>query len=77
MCEHIHVNITCVPLEARAPLRAGYEFVSVCVAGFEESIRARLIPVQVEAPDLRLVKLEVKVRIQAGEHPAQRVLTDG
>lgn len=43
---------TCIPLEACAPLRAGYNFVSMCIAGFEERIRARLVPVQVEALDL-------------------------
>lgn len=67
---------TCVPLEARAPLRAGYDFVGVRVAGFEESIRAWLVPVQVEALDLRLVQLQVKVCVQPGEHPAQGILTN-
>lgn len=45
-------NRTCVPLEARAPLGAGYNLVGARVAGFEERIRARLVPVQVEALDL-------------------------
>ena len=67
---------TCEPLEARAPLRAGYNFVGMCIAGFEEGVRARLIPVQVEALNLRLVQLDVKVCVQSGEHPAQRVLTN-
>lgn len=67
---------TCVPLEARAPLRAGYDFVGVCVARFEERVGARLVPVQVEALDLRLVKLEVEVCVQPGEHPSQGVLTN-
>lgn len=43
---------TCVSLEARAPLGAGENFVNVNVAGFEEGIGARLVPVQVEALDL-------------------------
>lgn len=43
---------TCVPLEARAPLGAGYDFVCMFIAGFEERIGARLVPVQVKALDL-------------------------
>lgn len=77
---YLHVSAwryrTCVPLEARAPLGAAYNFVGMRVAGFEERVRARLVPVQVEALDLRLVQLEVKVCVQPGEHPAQRVLTN-
>lgn len=69
-------NRTCVPLEARAPLGAGYNLVGARVAGLEERIGARLVPVQVEALDLWLVQLDVKVRVQPGEHPAQGVLTD-
>lgn len=64
-CLYLHVSAwryrTCVPLEARAPLRAAYNFVGMCVARFEERVRARLVPIQVEALDLRLVQLEVKV----------------
>lgn len=55
-CLYLHVSAwrrrTCVPLEACAPLGAGEYFVSVYVAGFEERIGTRLVPVQVEALDL-------------------------
>lgn len=78
-CLHLCVSVykyrTCVSLETCAPLRAGYNFVSMCIAGFEERIRAWLVPVNVEALDLCLVKLEVKVCVQTGEHPSQRILT--
>lgn len=67
---------TCVPLEARAPLGAAYHFVGVRVARLEEGVGARLVHVQVQALDLRLVQLEVKVCVQTGEHPAQGVLAN-
>lgn len=77
---HLHVSAwrcrTCVPLEARAPLRAGYNFVGVRVTQLEERVGARLVSIQVEALDLRLVKLEVEVCVQPGEHPSQGVLTN-
>ena len=77
---YLHVSVctfrTCVPLEARAPLGAGYDFVRMCIAGSEEGIGARLVPVQVQALDLWLVELEVEVCVQAREHPAQRVLAN-
>ncbi len=79
-CLYLHASAwrycTCVPLEARAPLRAAYNFVGMRVAGFEERVGTPLVPVQVEALDLRLVQLEVKVCVQPGEHPAQWVLTN-
>lgn len=67
---------TCVSLEARAPLGAGEHFVDVNVAGFEEGVGARLVPVQVEALDLRLVELQVEVGVQAREHPTEGVLAN-
>lgn len=79
-CLYLHVCAwryrTCVPLEACAPLRAAYNIVGVCIAGFEERVRARLVPVKVEALDLRLVQLDIEICVQSGEHPAQRVLTN-
>lgn len=65
---------TCVPLEACAPFGSSYNFISMYVTRFEERVRAWLIPVQVEALDLWLVQLEVKIRIQPREHPTQRLL---
>lgn len=69
MCLYLPVNTltchTCVSLEACAPLSAGEYFVSMYVTGFEEDIRARLVPIQVEALDLRLVQLEIKIGVQA------------
>ena len=64
-------------LEAGAPLRAAEELVAAYVAGPKERLRARLVAVQVQAPGLRLVQLEVKVGVQPGEDPAQGVLADG
>lgn len=68
-------NHTCVPLEACAPLCAGYYSISMYIAGLEECVGTRLISVHVKALDLWLVQLEVKVCVQPGKHPTQRVLT--
>lgn len=67
---------TCVPLEARAPFGTGYHFVGVHVARVEECVRARLVPVKVEALDLRLVQLEVEIGIQPRKHPTQWLLAE-
>lgn len=70
-------RLTCVSLEARAPLGAADEAVPAHVAGREEGPGAGLVPVQVQAPGLRLVQLQVEVGVQPGEHPAHGVLADG
>lgn len=67
---------TCVPVEARTPFGTAYHFIGMYVTRFEECVRARLIPVQVQALDLWLVQLEVKIGIQLRKHPTQGLIAD-
>ena len=62
---------TLLPLEAVAPLVVGDGAVPVCVTGVEEGLRALLVLVQVNAPQLRLVQEQVVVCVQSVKHPAK------
>ncbi len=73
----IGLKFTLISLKARTPLQAGNEPVSVWVTWPEEGFSAHITILWAQAGQLWLVELKVKVCVQSGEHPAQRVLTEG
>lgn len=65
------------PPEAEAPFSSGHLAILIGIAGVEEGSNADLVLVQIDGGKLWLVQVQVSVRVQLGEHPANGVLAAG